>query len=139
MKLFQNRHRHKKPMNNTVANDFLVSPSQKTGHLKEKLALQYLTTQGLVLLESNYRTKTGEIDLIMKHNNHLVFVEVRYRRSSAYGGSEESITLQKQKKLIRTAQYYLSQHRCHDQYACRFDVISLNHSEINWIPNAFTC
>lgn len=103
----------------------------------EKLAATFLVNHGLKLVAQNYHCRFGEIDLIMKDAKTLVFIEVRLRSNSQFGSAASSITPQKQKKLILTAQHYLQQH---GQSACRFDVILMNKTDINhieWIRNAF--
>ena len=107
------------------------------GHRAENQALKFLRQQGLKPVTQNYRTRYGEIDLIMQHNATLVFIEVRYRRSEHYGGATASVDPRKQKKLIRTALAYL---QSHDNNAiCRFDVVAIDgNSQINWIQSAFT-
>lgn len=113
------------------------------GEAAEQDAYQYLLSKGLKLITKNYRSKFGEIDIIMQDGQSLVFVEVRYRKNNLFGSGAESITPSKQKKLIRTANYYLQQHPKTSQFATRFDVISMskktnsNNSEIDWIQNAF--
>ncbi|NND80831.1 MAG: YraN family protein [Gammaproteobacteria bacterium] len=110
------------------------------GNRAEKLALDYLRKQGLSLLEKNYRSRFGEIDLIMRQNDYLVFVEVRYRKSGDYGGALASIDQRKQRKLRRTAETYLQRHKASDQ-ACRFDILclqgELDQAQIEWLENAF--
>lgn len=111
------------------------------GHIAEDAALLYLTQQGLKLVTKNFRSRWGEIDLIMQHPKSLVFVEVRYRKSSYFGGGSASVDARKQRKLIRTALYYLQQQKMNNAI-CRFDVISLSTTEtgetsIDWIKNAF--
>lgn len=113
---------------------------QQDGERAEQLAQDYLTQQGLSLVEKNFRCKLGEIDLIMQHLNTLVFIEVRYRKSNAFGGAAASITPAKQQKVRRAASYYLQ--RLTEQPPCRFDVVTLikNGDDIdcsNWIQNAF--
>ena len=107
----------------------------------EKLAATFLANHGLKLVTQNYHCRFGEIDLIMTDANSLVFVEVKLRSSSQFGGAASSITPQKQQKLILTAQHYLQQHvKNQSQTACRFDVILMNKADINsieWIRNAF--
>jgi putative endonuclease len=108
------------------------------GAQAELLAAQYLQRQGLSLLQQNYRCRLGEIDLIMQEADTLVFVEVRLRSSSDFGGSAASIDASKQKKLLLTARHYLSS--LHRIPACRFDAVlmqSLNEDEIKWVRNAF--
>lgn len=106
----------------------------------ETAVCRYLQKQGLKLLTRNYHSRGGEIDLIMQHCTVLVFIEVRFRRSSAYGTAAETVTRTKQRRLIHTAEQYLQRHRIqHD--SCRFDVVgvSLANSgyEMQWIQNAF--
>lgn len=111
-----------------------------SGQQAEQQACAYLLDKGLTHKESNYRCTLGEIDLVMMDNNTLVFVEVRYRKSCAFGSPAETIDTHKQHKLILTAQHYLSVKRKHHS-ACRFDIISLHGSihsaKIEWIEHAF--
>ncbi len=103
----------------------------------EKLALSFLISRGLKLLTQNYHCKFGEIDLVMKEEKTLVFIEVRLRSNHQFGGAGVSITKQKQQKLILTAQHYLQQH---GNCQCRFDAILMTQADegcIEWIRNAF--
>ena len=95
---------------------------QQIGKDAEALAEQYLKRQGLKPLCRNYRSRWGEIDLIMSDGPELVFIEVRKRRHQQYGGATESVDHRKQQKLIRTAELYLQTLRHYPQ--CRFDVIA---------------
>lgn len=107
------------------------------GSEAERIAAIYLQQKGLKLLERNYQSRYGEIDLVMQDGKTLVFVEVRLRTSSGFGGAAMSITPSKQQKIIRTAEQYLQQHGSH---SCRFDVVLMNKPSedvIEWIPNAF--
>ena len=81
------------------------------GDSAENLACDYLLAQGLHLLMRNYRLRSGEIDLVFRDSTHLVFVEVRYRKTQQFGGALYSIDHRKQRKLIRTAQHYLYRYR----------------------------
>ncbi len=107
----------------------------------EKLAATFLANHGLKLVTQNYHCRFGEIDLIMTDAKTLVFIEVKLRSSSQFGGAAASITPQKQQKMILTAQYYLQQHvKNQNQIACRFDAILMNKADLNsieWIRNAF--
>jgi putative endonuclease len=109
---------------------------QVTGQNGEDDALAYLQRQGLALVDRNFRCKAGEIDLIMRHGETLVFVEVRKRADTRHGGAAASITVAKQRKLLRTAQFYLLRYRMPP--ACRFDVVAIDGQELNWIRNAIT-
>jgi len=93
--------------------------------------------KGLQLIQRNFSCKLGELDLIMQEGETLVFIEVRYRKSSAFGGSEASVSATKQKRLIRTAQLYLQQKHGNRPPMCRFDVIAISGDNTNWIKNAF--
>lgn len=116
------------------------TPQQRSGEQYEELACQYLRKQGLKLLTRNYHCRRGEIDLIMRDKESLVFVEVRYRRHARYGSASESVNWHKQRRLIATAQYYLL-HQSKNSPAARFDVIAISGNEGNieleWIRNAF--
>ncbi|NBQ70428.1 MAG: YraN family protein [Nitrosomonadaceae bacterium] len=104
----------------------------------EQIALAYLQRQNLVLVAQNYRCRFGEIDLIMRDGATLVFVEVRMRSNTAFGGAATSITPAKQAKLLHTARHYLSQ--LNNEPPCRFDALLLSGAdgqEIEWIKDAF--
>ncbi len=107
------------------------------GQSYEKKAEVFLVSEGLRLVERNFRCKVGEIDLIMQDQAVLVFVEVRFRQSTDFGGSESSISRVKQKRLIRSAQYYLQCKYSNRPPMCRFDVVAISSENMNWINNAF--
>ena len=120
--------------------------TREQGEYTENLACKYLVDKGFKLIEKNFNCRVGEIDLIMKDNDSLVFVEVRYRRSNSFGSGAESITTSKQSKLIKTASLYLQQHAKLNKYPTRFDVVSItgfietdniNNIDFDWIENAF--
>jgi len=113
-------------------------PSRDTGEAAERHALDYLTRQGLRLVVANYRSRFGEIDLILRDGDVLVFAEVRMRKNADFGGARASITPAKQARLIKTANQYLTQFAHPPQ--CRFDAVLLgapNSGAIEWIKNAF--
>jgi putative endonuclease len=115
-------------------------PSTKqTGDASEDLALQHLNQAGLRLLERNYRTPGrggGEVDLIMRAaDGTLVFVEVRHRSASAFGGAAASVTPVKQRRIIFAARHYLLRFR--DTPACRFDVLTTGPEGVQWLQGAF--
>lgn len=125
----------------TARDTDLSSPdSRQQGRVAEEHARRYLEAQGLTLEECNYRCRRGEIDLIMRDGDCLVFVEVRLRRSARYGGGAESVDRRKQQKLIHTARHYLQNRRAGNRPA-RFDVVALSgrgsQLEVQWIRNAF--
>lgn len=112
-----------------------------TGKAAETLAEQFLQRQGLRSLCKNYRCRIGEIDLIMMHDDTLVFVEVRLRTNPNFSSAAESVNGRKQQKIMRTAQLYLQQHQLSERVGCRFDVIALTRADPmatpEWIQNAF--
>ena len=110
-------------------------------HWSEDIAAEFLQRQGLVRLVTNYRNRTGEIDLIMIDDQTLVFVEVKQRRDSRFGLPEESVGMAKQAKLRRTAASYLQRHDRLQSWSCRFDVVAITGNPqapvCRWIQNAF--
>ena len=111
------------------------------GTAAESLACNYLQQQGLALLARNFRAPYGELDLIMQDHDHMVFVEVRFRRNHRYGSGADSVHTAKQDKLIKTALYYLQQYPRLAKLPQRFDVVSIsivdNQPQIDWIKDAF--
>jgi len=108
------------------------------GRFYEQLATEWLRAQGLRLLATNYRSRCGEIDLVMQHLDQIVFVEVKYRSCDGYGNPVEHVSRQQQRRIVRTAQLYLAQHRL--QVPCRFDVLGItgkSEPQYNWVKNAF--
>ncbi|MDR1368011.1 MAG: YraN family protein [Candidatus Accumulibacter sp.] len=109
------------------------------GRHAEQIAARFLEKRALSVIERNYRCKVGEIDLICKDGASLVFVEVRLRKNSAFGGAAASITPDKQRKIARAAQHYLTAKR-KIGVICRFDCVvldSLDKNSVEWIRNAF--
>ena len=112
-----------------------------SGQAAEDIAARFLVRHGLRLLSRNFRVRGGEIDLICEGGGALVFVEVRLRSSSNFGGAAASITQRKQQRLIIAARHWLSRHG--DAFAnsdCRFDCVVMDapdESRIEWIKNAF--
>lgn len=107
-----------------------------SGAQAEDAAARYLQQRGLQLVTRNYRSRFGEIDLILQDQETLVFVEVRMRSGSAFGGAAASVDVHKQSKLVRTAQHYLAT-LAHIP-PCRFDVVLLSSPDaIEWVKNAF--
>lgn len=121
-----------------------MQTSRDRGQDAEQACCKYLQQQGLKLLAKNYHGRRGELDLVMRDNNTVVFVEVRYRRNNTYGGALESITSSKQEKLRLTAEQYLQRET--ELQNGRFDVVAMtekvqnngsNSYSFEWIKNAF--
>jgi putative endonuclease len=110
------------------------------GNSAEQAAKRLLIKKGLKPIAGNYRYKAGEIDLIMSDGEILIFIEVRLRSRSSHGTAAESITRQKQKKIIKAAQNFLLNHPQWQSAPCRFDAMVTTNSdcEFQWIKDAFT-
>lgn len=115
--------------------------NKQLGNFGEDLAEKYLRNRGYTILQRNYYTRYGEVDIICKSKETLVFVEVKTRRTSAYGQPEESVTSQKIEHLRKAAQIYLSQSAYGYYKEIRFDVISImlkgDKTDIRHIKAAF--
>lgn len=107
---------------------------QVEGEAAEERALRFLQKQGLTLVERNFRCKGGEIDLIMHEGKTLVFVEVRKRADTSYGGAAASVTPRKQARLVIAAQTFLQRYKMPP--ACRFDVVAIDAGLMDWLKNA---
>lgn len=109
----------------------------RNGAAAEALAAAYLAQRGLAILERNYRCRGGEIDLVARDGATLVFVEVRYRRSRAFGGAAASVDARKQARILLAARHYLAGR---GDVPCRCDVVALDAlapASIEWIRDAF--
>jgi putative endonuclease len=116
--------------------------SKAVGDQAEARALAHLLGQGLTLVQRNYRValgpnaRGGEIDLILRERDGtLVFVEVRSRQGSGFGGALDSVTSTKQRRIVRAAQYYLM--RLANPPPCRFDVVAIEGGALVWLKAAF--
>jgi putative endonuclease len=114
----------------------LRTSRQRSGDEGEEQALQYLIAAGLILVQRSFLCKGGEIDLIMRDQASLVFVEVRKRASAQFGGAVASVTRAKQKRMVHAAQVYLQTQKTLP--ACRFDLIAIDDGEITWLKNVIT-
>jgi len=113
-----------------------MTDRQTLGREAEGRAEAMLSAQGLTLVQRNYRCRGGEIDLIMRDRDHLVFVEVRYRSGARHGGALASVDRNKQRRLITAAQHYLMTSSWTGP--CRFDVVGLSASPTpQWVRDAF--
>ncbi len=105
----------------------------------EDRAAQFLLKQGYKILERNYRTRSGEIDLIALHQGEVVFVEVKTRTNNAFGAPELAVTPSKQRRMVKAALGYIKHKKLH-QVPCRFDVVAISaaaEKELELIQNAF--
>lgn len=118
---------------------FLRENKRQTGTYYEELAAEYLKGQGLSVIEKNFRCRQGEIDLIARDGEYLVFVEVKYRQSEREGSSLAAVHKRKQRVICRTAWYYLAFCVGNMDIPCRFDVVGIDgkEEEISWVKNAF--
>lgn len=111
------------------------------GDAFEQRACRELERAGLKPLARNYNTRHGELDLVMRDGDTVVFVEVRYRVRAGHGDAAASVTRSKQEKLIRTAQLWLAAHAQHANRPCRFDVVSYDgpasEAAMHWLKGAF--
>lgn len=99
--------------------------AQQLGQWAEQTALKLLKEQNYEWVASNYHSRRGEVDLIVKRGNELIFVEVKARGQGNYGQACEMVTLSKQKKIIKTAMRFLQRYPSYQDFYCRFDVIVL--------------
>lgn len=111
------------------------------GDAAEAAALRLLLDAGLTQVAANANYRGGELDLVMLDRDTLVFVEVRYRRSNAFGGGAASVDASKRRKLVVAAQQFLAGHPRYANAPCRFDVIEASGDDaaprIDWLKDAF--
>lgn len=113
-----------------------MTARQARGARAEELARAHLERAGLKLLTRNYRCPHGEIDLVMADGAAVVFVEVRFRASRAFGSAAESVDARKRARLIAAARHYLLAHP--GDRPCRFDVLATDgDAPIEWLRDAF--
>lgn len=113
------------------------APARRRGEEAEALAAGFLAGRGLAIVARNYRTRLGEVDLVARDGATLVFVEVRARSWSGYGGAAGSIDLRKQRRIVAAARHYLARLRA--EPPCRFDVVTIDGPQGSpaWIRGAF--
>lgn len=110
------------------------------GNYGEELATNFLEKNKYKIIEKNYSCKLGELDIIAKDKDILVFIEVKSRTNKSYGEPGEAITYYKKKNIIKTAQYYIMKNKLQNEF-CRFDVVEIllsdDDNNIRLIKNAF--
>lgn len=109
----------------------------RIGTQAEHIAERYLIKKKMTTIARNFSCRYGEVDLIMTENNTLVFVEVRLRIDNS---ARESVTLAKQRRIIKTAQWYLTQHPAYTAWPIRFDIVAMTACKldaVDWLTNAF--
>lgn len=109
---------------------------RKTGMEKEETACRFLVSQGYEVLERNFYSRCGEIDIVARDGEYLAFIEVKYRKSADFGYPSEAVNDRKQQKIRKTAEYYLYRHNLFSVPA-RFDVVEILGKKIRVIKNAF--
>jgi putative endonuclease len=103
----------------------------------ESKAADFLKSKGYVILERNYRCRTGEIDIIAREGRTLCFVEVKYRSGRGCGSPLEAVDYHKQKKILGVARYYMMKKGLPGDTDCRMDVVAIEGDEISVLRNAF--
>ena len=111
------------------------------GEWGEELACRHLQGLGMKVLRRNYRTPVGEIDIVARYRQLLIFIEVKTRRGSGFGAPQEAVGTHKQRQIIRAAQWYLQREKI-DSLQPRFDVVAVlcqsdGQVDIQHLPNAF--
>lgn len=108
---------------------------RRIGTFYEERACDYLQKQGITILKRNYRCKIGEIDIIGKDGNCIVFFEVKYRKTDEFGHAFYAVDVKKQSKICRCAALYCMQNAYVQEF--RYDVVGISDTKIEWIKNAF--
>ena len=111
---------------------------QQIGQAAEDAAVVFLESQGLEILYRNFRRRAGELDIVARHGDELIIVEVRTRSSEKFGGAAASVDFRKQAKLRRAAALLLQQRKDLAALRVRFDVVAIGSAGIEWIKHAFT-
>jgi putative endonuclease len=120
----------------------VTDPRQVLGRQGEAAARAHLERRGVRIVMENFTCPAGEIDLVGRTRDSLIFIEVKTRKSRAFGPPHLAVHQQKQRQIVRTAEWYLAEHRMSD-VACRFDVVAVTFSEdeeaprIDWVQDAF--
>ena len=113
-----------------------LANKRTVGSYYETMASDYLIQKGYEILEHNFRSKFGEIDIIARDKEYIVFIEVKYRKTKQFGYPREAVTYKKQRHIIRTAEYFLLTQIGKEQ-SCRFDVIEILDNQLTHLVAAF--
>jgi len=119
---------------------FRRSDNKNLGKQGEGVAVEFLKKQGYRVVERNYRTRKGEIDVVCEHSGCIIFVEVKTRRSLAFGHPEEAVDERKQRRMAQIAVDYLTENSLWGKVDCRFDVVAIfedNPRSLKHIVDAF--
>ncbi|MBO4266472.1 MAG: YraN family protein [Lachnospiraceae bacterium] len=108
------------------------------GTRKEDEAARFLTECGLKVTDLNFRSRFGEIDIIARDGEYIVFVEVKYRKTSLAGHPEEAVDVRKATKISKVADYYRLVKKLPYDAKLRFDVVAIEGGQVRWYKNAFT-
>ncbi len=112
--------------------------NRRVGAFYEERVAAWLQEKGYTILERNFRCRLGEIDLIAKKDGCIVFVEVKFRRTSSCGAPAEAVGFRKQQRISNAASYFLYTRRIPSYTPCRFDVAAVTNQDITLIENAFS-
>ena len=110
--------------------------TRKVGTFYEEAACCFLKEQGIVILQRNFRCKTGEIDIIGRQGSCVIFFEVKYRKNDTYGNALMAVHPKKQNRICRCAAIYCLKNPWVKEF--RYDVIGITDTGINWVQNAFS-
>lgn len=119
---------------------FRPSQNKNLGRDGERLAVDYLKRKGYRIIEENYRTRRGEIDIICEQRGSIVFVEVKTRKSLSFGRPEEAVDSRKRKKMAEIAVNFLNERNLNGKVDCRFDVVAITLKDsriVSHIKDAF--
>ena len=109
---------------------------RQIGSIGEDMAVEFLKSRGVKILERNYQNRFGEIDIIGREDNTLLFIEVKYRKNESFGYPREAVGFAKREKIRKMARFFLNENHYY-HYNIRFDCIGIIGSQIEWIKGAF--
>lgn len=111
--------------------------NRRQGNEFEVLAADYLKRQGYRILKQNFYCKMGEIDIVARDEEYIVFVEVKYRKTKSKGSAAEAVNFNKMRKICRSADVWLMLNKCPGDVSVRFDVIAIEEGHLSHYKNAF--